>query len=324
MRNRSSNPIAVVTLSFVLIITMTSAAVANGQFSEWSEPKNLGAVVNSSVFDVGAFISKDGLSLYFGSARTGGFGGLDIYVCQRTSLEAPWSVPRNLGPEINSASNDQAPSLSSDEHRLYFQSDRTGGFGLSDLYVSRRHNRRDDFGWQQPANLGGDLNTSANEAAPASPAEGDDTGAITLYFTSDRPGFGGDDIYSSTLQEDDTFGPATLVEELSTAFQDRQPFVRRDGLEMFFTSDRPGSWGGTDLWVTTRIGSGPWSVPANVGSIVNGSANDGRPALSFDGTQLYFQSTRPGGVGGQDLYVASRTKLNERHEGNALLPGRRP
>ncbi|MGH7699602.1 MAG: hypothetical protein ACREMJ_03655, partial [Gemmatimonadales bacterium] len=75
-------------------------------------------------------------------------------------------------------------------------------------------------------------------------------------------------------------------------------------------SDRLGTFGSLDLWLATRAStSDPWSTPANLGPVVNTTVIDARPALSFDGTQLYFQSPRPGGHGSFDLYVTTRSKL---------------
>jgi hypothetical protein len=161
--------------------------------------------------------------------------------------------------------------------------------------------------------LGSGVNTPAEEGEPTI-FEDDVTGTITLYFASDRLGGIGDfDIYASTLQPDGTFGPAVLVEELGSPWRDRMPAIRRDGLEIIFQSNRPGSINGSaDLWVSTRAStSDAWSVPVNLGPVVNSAANDGRPAISFDGTELYFHSNRPGGFGALDLYVSTRTKLKQ-------------
>jgi hypothetical protein len=160
-------------------------------------------------------------------------------------------------------------------------------------------------------NLGSGVNTAANELQPAH-FEDDSTGTTTVYFTSDRlGGIGGEDIYVSILLPDETFGPAVLVEELSTPFTDRHPAIRRDGLEMFLASDRPGTFGALDLWVSTRATtSDSWSTPVNLGSVINTAASEVRPSLSFDATELYFQSSaRPGGVGSQDFYRSTRSKL---------------
>ncbi len=310
MKKRFRKNVAAARLTCLLLVVLASLLAAGAQkFSDWSEPVNLGPIVNTPSLDAGAFISKDGLSLYFASTRTGGLGGIDIWVSQRASVDEPWGPPQNLGLNINTSSNDVTPTLSLDGHWLYFASNRPEGFGSGDLYVSRRHNKRDDFGWQPAVNLGSGVNTSAFETGPAH-LEDDVTGTVTLYFSSTRPGGIGDfDIYASTLNPDETFGPAVLFDELSTPFSDLRPAIRRDGLEMFLDSNRPGGIGELlDLWVSTRAStSDPWSTPVNLGPVVNSAASDGRAAISFDGTALYFNSRRLGGP--PDLYVSTRSKL---------------
>jgi WD40 repeat protein len=279
------------------------------QYTDWSAPINLGPVVNSSVGDLEVAISRDGLSLYVASTRPGGAGDFDIWVCQRAEVGDAWGPPQNLGPSINTPAREQAPFLSPDGHRLYFFSDRPGGFGGTDLYVSRRHDKRDDFGWQPPENLGSGVNGLFNETLPML-LDDAASGAVTLYFGSNRPGMGGTDIYVSILQPDESFGPAALVAELSTPFRDADAAIRRDGLEMLIASDRPGTLGAFDLWVTTRASAADaWSTPVNLGPGINGASDDSRGALSFDGTTLYMESNRPGSVGGHDLWVTTRSKL---------------
>lgn len=280
------------------------------RFSEWSAPVNLGSGVNTALPQLEPCISKDGLSLFFQCLNCpGGFGGFDIWVAERASLDDPWGVPVNLGPTINTEFNDFPSAVSTDGHRLYMNSDRPG-LGGGDLYVARRHDKRDNLAWGSPENLGSTVNTAADDFQGV-PFEDEETGTLTLYFSSNRPGgAGGIDIYAAPLQPDETFGPAVLVAELSTPSTDQQPAIRRDGLEMLLTSNRPGTLGGTDLWVATRATtSDPWSTPVNLGSPVNSPSPDAAPAFSFDGTQFYFQSGRPGGFGQFDLYVSSRSKL---------------
>lgn len=308
--------------AILLTMPQPQAVPARQDYSDWSEPVHLGPLVNARFVsdEFGATISKDGLSLYFTSARPGGFGGTDIWVSQRATAGDPWEAPLNLGPAVNSESNDALPRLSLDGHRLYFNSTRPGGFGGNDLYVSRRHNQDNDLSWEQPENLGSGVNSPANDVGAAVFEDGGN-GTMVLYFQSNRPGGPGlTDIYASTLQADDMFGPAVLVAELSSPFGDNVPCVRRDGLEVLINSNRPGSMPfpspftgrSFDLWVSTRESTAhPWSLPINLGPVVNTDFNDGWAALSFDGTALYYSTSRPAEEDGTlDFYVSTRSKLH--------------
>jgi len=281
-------------------------------YSDWSTPVNLGPVINTAGDENRPAISKDGLSLLVSTNRPGGFGGLDLWVAERASVEDPWGPLQNLGPAINSDSNESAPTFSPDGHRLYFHSFKVGGCGDADLYVARRQDRRDDLGWGPADNLGCIVNSPFRDAGPTIFEDG---GVTTLMFTSTRPGGPGDfDIYQSTRVGDEgEFGPATLVPELSGPFRDTRTTISRDQLELILSSDvngRPNGVGGQDLWVSTRATtSGPWSTPVNLGPTVNTTFFDGAAALSFDGTTLYFFSNRPGGSGGNDIWMTTRTKL---------------
>src|SRR2546426_11693688 len=115
------------------------AAEEQPQYGSWSAPVNLGPVINTAANEQHPAISKDGLSLNISSDRPGGFGGTDIWVSQRACTDADdaacaWQTPANLGPDINSAGNDLAPT---DGHQLYFHSTGRGGCGLADLFVAR-------------------------------------------------------------------------------------------------------------------------------------------------------------------------------------------
>jgi hypothetical protein len=306
------------TVSVVMLVIITTFSVAHAQrFSDWSAPTNLGPVVNNpSSSDGCPFISKDGLSLYFAKAS------VDIYVSERKSVDDPWGSPQNVGSIINSSSAEVCPTLTASGHFLFFVSNRSdlGGCGGFDMYVSFRRNKRDNFGWEAPINLGCQVNSPQVDITP-SVFEGED-GTEYLYFSSTRPGGPGmSDIYVSTMQSNGMFGPAVLAEGLNTAFNDMRPNVRqRDGLEIFFESNRPAGYGSSDLWTSTRTSIyDSWSVPVNLGAVVNGPVfnalqSEGRPSLSWDGTELYFMSNRHDLVGHPapfdfDVYVTVRTKL---------------
>jgi hypothetical protein len=82
---------------------------------------------------------------------------------------------------------------------------------------------------------------------------------------------------------------------------------------MYLTSDRPGGFGSKDIWVSTRSSlSDPWPEPVNLGPGINTSFEEAQAALSFDGTELYFQSNRAGGASPSDLWVCIRVRF--RHD----------
>jgi len=297
------------------------AVDAQPQYGPWSAPVNLGPVINSPFNENHPAISKNDLSLFITSSRPGGVNGAnvlqfeEIWVSQRAAPDAEWGPPVNLGPAINTiGANTGSPTFTPDGHTMYFHSNRAGPCGLADLYVAHRHDKADDFGWAPAADLGCVVNGPFNDNGPTY-FEDETTGITTLYFTSTRPGGPGDfDIYASTrLGDDGEFGAAVLVPELSGPGRDTRTAIRRDGLEIFLSSDvagRVGGVGSQDIWVATRATTlDPWSAPVNLGPTVNSTAFDGAPALSFDGTTLYFFSERPGGFGKRDLYVTTRARL---------------
>jgi len=293
-------------------------------YSDWSTPENLGSVVNTASNDQHPAISPDGLRLYFHSDRPGNITGStsgtsDIWVTHRDTLTSPWGAPVNLGPTVNSTTNDSAPDISTDGHYLYFGSDRPGGCGLRDIWVSYRANTAADFGadgWQTPANLGCTINSAQNDDGPAFFAD-PLTNKVTLYFTTQNRanGLGDWDVWASDQKPDGTWTDPVNVTELNTSARDTRTSIRYDGLEMFLTSMRPGSIPDStnapslDLWVSSRSKIGdPWGAPVNMGTTINTAQSDGAPAISADGTELFFYSNKPGGQGANDLYVARRTR----------------
>ena len=147
----------------------------------WSEPQNLGPVVNSSFADGVPKLSRDGLSLFFASDRPGGSGNRDLWVTTRRSQSDAWQKPDNLGPVVNGSGSDWCPAISTDGLTLIFQSDRAGSLGADDFWVTTRASRSSP--WSAPANLGPGINTAGDEAK-ADFSIGDKT----LLFMSTRPG----------------------------------------------------------------------------------------------------------------------------------------
>lgn len=316
------------------------------------------AVVNSTspdVNDTHPALSKDGLSLFFASTRPGGLGNYDLWVSERDSLDDCWKAPKPLGPVVNSSSEDLAPNLTTDGHWLFFHSKRRGGCSggiVRELWVTHRLDAGDDLGWEQPANLGCTINpATADDAGPTFFDDGQ--GTLYLYFnrnlTPANPAT--PKIYVSTCTADlatcntqQLWGAAVPVDALNSSFRNTRTAIRRrDGLEMILSSGRPGSFASENLWSSTRAstqdenwlppepincdnlpGCSPWNPE---GPLVNSNAFDGGPALSWDGTELYFfragpdVATNPACSEGsaqelpnstpvcRDLYVSKRAKL---------------
>jgi Tol biopolymer transport system component len=305
--------IIAVVASVTAVVATAAVADAMG-FGAWSPAVSAESIpgtssdLNTAALEGCPFVAQSGTELYFASNRAGGHGGLDIWVARRESEGDPWGDPVNF-VEVNSSADDFCPSAHRNGKDFLFVSSRAGGCGGADIYASRLHATR---GWSQPQNLGCTVNSPADEASPYLLED-------ELYFSSTRAGgfspdapgavAGDGDIYVSAF-DGDTFGAPALVPGLNTPANDLRPNLRRDGLEIFFDSNRPGGIGGLDLWTSTRVStSDAWSAPTNLGANVNSSANELRPSLSWEGAKLYFGSTRAGGEGSQDLYVTTRDKL---------------
>jgi Tol biopolymer transport system component len=141
----------------------------------WDEPENLGPIINTSTFEGNASLTPDGLQMFFSSNRPGGYGDVDIYVTTRATTEDPWSTPVNLGPIINTSYWDSDPEITADGLTLLFSSWRSGGYGGSDLWMTKRASTMDP--WSEPINLGPIVNTTDEEGDPSLLADGS-----TLYF----------------------------------------------------------------------------------------------------------------------------------------------
>ncbi len=295
-------------LAMALLVAATGAAAKLG---DWSAPVNLGPVVNSPFLDQGPAISPDGLALYFNSNRPGGLGGDDIWVARREKESDPWGTPFNLGAPVNTPFDERVPAFSRDARTLFLASSHPDGFGVRDVWMSQRQDPDDDFGWGPLVNLGSNVNTAADEAGSALFEHGDDA---VLIFNSARPGPPGTglfDLYVSVRDDDGSFGPATLIAELSTPLVEARPTISRDGREIFFTRG-PTTAGPFDLWTATRENRrDPWSEATDLGPVVNSVANDVRPWLSRDARTLFFDSARAGGSGAADLWLTTRESGDE-------------
>lgn len=262
---------------------------------------------NGPALDGCPFISRDDTTFYMASNRVVpgvSKGGIDIWISTRANSGEPWGAPVNAGAPVNSTANDFCPTISRDGHAFFFVSDRPGGYGLSDIYTARLRNAT---GFKNVRNAGSAINSAGAEASPF-PLAQSATGPVLYYSsTGHDSGVDGPDIFMSEWRGG-TYGAPVKVPNVNSASEDGHPNVRRDGLELFFYSTRPGGSGLADIYSASRAStSDDFGTPVNLGSAVNSAASETRPSLSWDGTTLYFGSTRTGGDGNSDHYVSTRT-----------------
>jgi outer membrane protein OmpA-like peptidoglycan-associated protein/tetratricopeptide (TPR) repeat protein len=164
--------------------------IAQKKGDDWGKPVDLSPPVNTSGWESQPSISADGQTLYFVSNRKGGYGGYDIWKSRLT--KGGWGEPENLGPNINTAYNEQSPFIHADDSTLYFCSNGWPGMGGQDLFVSKLGK---DGQWQKPENLGYPINTNGDESGLTITADG-----VTAFFSSNNlGGYGGFDIYTFEL-----------------------------------------------------------------------------------------------------------------------------
>jgi Tol biopolymer transport system component len=206
----------------------------------WGDPANLGAVINTSDYDISCALSADGSHLYFASNRPGGYGDFDLYVAGRSG--DGWEAPVNIGPPVNTEFKEVTPFITADGKWLVFSSNRPGGSGGDDLWIS------ENVGgvWQEPVNAGPTVNSGADDRYPSLPASMD-----RLFFASMRAGgYGGYDIYESA-GSGSTWGESTnLGETVNTVYGEVQCYPTPDATVLYFGSDRPGGVGYLDVYLT--------------------------------------------------------------------------
>ena len=275
----------------------------------WSEPVNLGPTINSAALDQGPCISSDGLALYFSSSRPGGMGASDIWVARRASPDSPWEAPQNIGPVVNTSAAEGSPGLSRDGLLLFIPSNRPGGLGMNDIYVSRRSDPTDDFGWSAPVSLGSAVNSADFDGTPKFFHLGGQGDHRFVYFTRSQFAMSPGDIYAAPIDHDGLpLEPATLVADLSDpAASDGTPAFSSNGKEAIVPSERAGTLGIFDFFLFTRQNAqDPWSLAQLIPGPLNSSSIEFHPSLSSDGSTLFFAAVRPGGLGNFDIWMSTR------------------
>jgi hypothetical protein len=300
-------------IKFVLGLTVFMVAPffvssATGQspgphYGPWTSPEPV-ASLNTQANELPNCISRDGLRLYFhrGDTLT---NGEDLYVARRADTDSDWYAVVRLPEGINSGANDRTAFESQDRHWLYFASNRPGGLGGFDLYVSWRKDVDDDEGWQTPVNLAS-INTAGFDAGPT--LFEDEDGTIQLYFTSGPSGPVAD-LYVSILGPGG-FESRTAVTELNSSANDSRPYLRKDGREIYFASNRNGL---LSIWASTRFATDQlWLAPSLIFTPTGGGTPAPyftTPVLSRDALTLYVGVNQAAGTDVGDIYSAHREKI---------------
>lgn len=265
---------------------------------------NLGPNVNSGLDEFLPRISSDGNRMYFYSTdRASGFGGGDVWYSNREA-NGDWSKPNNMGSIINTDSHEGILSLSSDGNTAIVFGNYEGSFGGGDLFYSAKIGNS----WTVPCNLGGDVNSDNWESMANLSPDGK-----TLIFVAYHGRKDSDDadyktdIYITHLENGRWTTPTPISTTINTTGSETWPFLNADGRTLYFSSDTHPGFGGSDLFVTRRIGEGwdNWTTPVNLGKNINSVLDDEDLTIPASGTVAYFTRGTTGegdGFGDDDIF----------------------
>jgi hypothetical protein len=257
--------------------------------------------INLSSWDGEPCLSGDRLTLYFSSGRPGGLGNTDIYAARRTGPSGPFTTIDAL-TALNTAGSEGFVESPDGLLAVLAGTHDGSGPGAADMWIGQRTTT--DTAWQASLfQLMSTINSVRSDLDPLLGADG-----LRLYYAPSLPtgGLGGQDlVVAERAAPDASFTGPRLLPELNSADSEADPALSPDQRVIVFTSLRPGGAGGADLWFATRsTSSQTFSAPQPLAA-VNSAADDGEAFISYDGTELYFASRRPGGAGNYDLYRAA-------------------
>lgn len=229
---------------------------------------------------------------------------LSIRAQAQPDTNRPNFIIKNLGTIVNTGNLEYAPTITADGKTLYFVSDREGGVGGHDFWITKKTTRTGTE-FSPPVNLGAPINTTLNEGVASIAADGQ-----TIYFTGcNRPdGLGDCDLYEAEL-DGDKWTNVHNIRSVNSPYWDSQPSISSDGKTLYFVSNRPGAMGGEgdrDIYYSTKQGDGTWSAPKNLGAPINTVEREDSPFIIAGSGALYFSSAGHGGFGGLDFFISKR------------------
>ncbi len=214
-------------------------------------------------------------------------------------------APVNLGSCINSPSDEYINAITLDNAELYLtvgspvDTGMATGIKEENFYVSRMGNE----GWGTRESLGPPMNTPDNEGAIFISPDG----RYLIFSACNRPdGYGSCDLYISFRKNNSWGEPRNLGPVINSAYWETQPCLGSDGRTLYFISNRPGGLGGSDVWYSTYLPDYQWSIPVNLGEVINTDQDEMAPSIHPDNQSLYFSSRGHIGMGGYDLFLSRK------------------
>ena len=289
---------AVLVFAVLAGVGLTDAYPAQPPFT-FGEPVNLRLVIPviEAAYEGIDCFSADGLEMYVYSSHPVVYGKGDIKVSRRATTHDDWGPLENLGPAVNSASNEIFASISAGGLTLYFCSDRPYGDDKTyDVFVTTRATKNDP--WGQAVRMGPEINGPGGYNYGVSISRDN----LELYVNSFRPGGiegpSRTDIYVArrATASDPWSNAVNLGDIVNSPYADAWCCLSPDGLLLFFSDHfnvqpRPGGYGGADIWMASRASiSDPWQAPLNLGPKINSSRHEIMPRISADGSTLYFST----------------------------------
>lgn len=213
----------------------------------------------------------------------------------------------NLGPNVNSDWDEFLAAITADDEEIVFTVKRPRDNATvcafcvneEDLYCSVKSS---DGNWNPRHILGPPIKTGYNEGAQCLSPDG----KYLLYTLCDADfGMGSCDLYWAKRIGDRWSRPRNFGAPVNTPAWESQPTMASDGTTIYFASSRSGGYGGMDIWKTTMTAEGEFSIPENLGPIINTPGDDAAPFIHSDGRTLYFASNGRVGMGGYDLYYTT-------------------
>jgi len=207
----------------------------------------------------------------------------------------------NVGSAINTNADEYFPFITNDQYLLLYTK-RKNENKDEDLYIATSDENRE---WSNGSPFDNQINTIYNEGMSTLVRDG-----RTLYFTAcNRPGIMGPcDIWTGQVQNGQVREVKAILDHPNSESWESQACISCDGRVLYFSSNRPGGLGGTDIWVSVKQKDGTWSNPSNLGAPINTDKDEESPFISNDGNRLFFSSTGHIGFGGQDIFMSTFDK----------------